>query len=144
MKKLLFLLLLTTITVCSFSQPVNNAVPAVKADYLQKSNHQKTAAWIMLGGGTSLFVVGGLVGAHGFFDLFTLQPDNANAKIELAGILALTGTAALLGSIPLFIASSKNKKKAATLSFKNEPVLQIHKSSFVYRCIPSLALKFDL
>ncbi len=78
-----------------------------KDNYLLKSKHQKTAAWVMLGGGTTLLVVGGIVGAHGFFDLLNGQFEEANNNVGLAGILSITGGAAMLGSIPLFIASSK-------------------------------------
>lgn len=94
----------------------------VDADFLlQKSKKQKTAAWIMLGGGTITGLVGSLVAARGLFDFLMLQPDDADKKIGLAGILIITGGAAMFGSIPFFIASGKNKRKA-NLMLKNETV----------------------
>lgn len=54
------------------------------------------------------------------------------------------GLCAAVGSIPLFIASGKNKRRAMSVSFKNEPAPQLQKNSFVYRSVPSLSLKISL
>jgi len=62
----------------------------------------------------------------------------------IKGSLAFVGTLSMLSSIPFFISSHHNKKKAASLSFKNEMVPGIYKSSLVYNRIPSLALKLKL
>ena len=47
----------------------------------------------------------------------------------------------MLGSIPLFIASAKNKGHAAALSFKNEIVPIFYKKNLLTKSIPSLILK---
>lgn len=112
--------------------------------YLLKSKHQKTAACIMVGGGTTLFVVGTIIGDHGFFNLFSGQFDKANNNIGLAGILDITGGAAMLGSIPLFIAASKNKHKAMNLTFTNESMPAMVKNITGNKFIPSISLKFNL
>jgi hypothetical protein len=49
----------------------------------------------------------------------------------------------MLGSIPLFLASGRNKRKAMSLSFKNETAPQLLKGSFAYRPIPSVSLKIS-
>ena len=87
----------------SFCQKTNDAVPSVQKDYLQKSKHQKTAAWILLGGGTALIATGIIVGT-GEDAYFT----DAAGGAAVAGI----GLLSTIASIPLFIASGKNKKKA--------------------------------
>ena len=61
MKKVMIYFLLLAIPALSFSQSIPNNVPAVKTDYLQKSKKQKTAAWILLGGGALLSSIGGVV-----------------------------------------------------------------------------------
>ncbi len=135
MKKITALLLLMILlTAFSLSAQTKN-------DYLLKSKHQKTAAWVFLGGGTGLAIIGGLVGLHGVVDLVDGQQNN---KIETGGILEITGGAAMLGSIPLFIASSKNKRKAMSITFSNQPLPALVKNTMGRRSFPSIGLQFKL
>ena len=136
--------LLLTVSFASFSQQTTASTQLPKQDYLQKSKHQKTAAWIMMGGGAALFTTGGVIGAHGFFDFYTFDLNNANKNLETGGILILVGSAAMLGSIPLFIASGKNKKKGMSLSFKNETVPKFYKENIVLLPLPSVSVKINL
>ena len=113
----------------------------VDADLLtQKSKNKKTVAWIMAGGGATLLVTGIII-PRGEIIHDSFFPEYKNDGIKSS--FALTGTLSMLGSIPFFISSHHNKKKAASLSLKNDPVLQIHKSSMAYS-IPGLSLKFKL
>jgi hypothetical protein len=104
-----------------------------KADYLKKSKSQKTFAFVLAGGGS----IAWLAGLNKYMD----QGDNKDGGGEAAMIIG--GTAAL-ASIPLFIISSKNKKKAMSMSFKNQMIPQLQNSGFVYRTIPSLNIKVSL
>jgi hypothetical protein len=115
-----------------------------KDNYLLKSKHQKTAAWVMLGGGTTLLVAGGIIGTQVVADLYSGQFQKANNNVGLAGILDITGGAAMLGSIPLFIASSKNKHKAMSITVTSQqmPALVQHITGTTF--IPSVSLKFNL
>ena len=97
----------------------------------------------MLAGGTGLLVVGGIVGLHGTVDLLTGQWNKANANTGLAGVLIITGGAAMLGSIPLFIAASKNRHKAINLTFTNQPIPLLVKNIIGNRYVPSISLKFN-
>ena len=142
MKKAINCLVLLIVVLATFGQQNNPSLNLPKQDYLQKSKHQKTAAWIMLGGGAILFSVGSILSAHDVVDVFTGQPQNANPVLD--DVLAATGAAAMLGSIPLFIAPSKNKKKAASLSLKDELIPQVFRSSLEYHNIPSVTLKVAL
>ncbi len=129
MKKNIVLPLLLILSVTTFSQQtLNNDSPTTKADYLQKSKRQKKVARIMLGGGASFTVLG----------LHLKQ--YIGAGVIIAGI----GVLSVLGSVPMFIASSKNRLRAMSLSFKNEPVTLFQKSNFVYRSVPSITLKISL
>ena len=92
---------------------------------LQKSKKQKTAAWVLLGGGAGLAIAGmSIISKDASNDLsadlttiFTLgfvAPEKQ--KHSAAGpILAIAGSAAMLGSIPLFISAGKNKRKASLM-----------------------------
>lgn len=134
MKKIIVFALLLMVSVVSFSQPTTET-PMVKTDYLQKSKNQKTTAWVLLGGGAGFILVGVLIG-NGKEASF----DDVGTGVVLGGIGALS----MLGSIPLFIASGKNKRKAMSMSFKNEMIPQLQNGSFVNRSIPSLSLKISL
>jgi hypothetical protein len=126
------LLILATAT---FSQQTKPSPALTKQDYLQKSKNQKTGAWVLLAGGTALIGTGFLIG-----DRKESSFSDAGTGVVIGGL----GFLATIGSIPLFIASGKNKRKGMNLSFKNETAPQILKSSFVYRHIPSLILKINL
>ena len=131
MKKLLSFLLFTATTLCSFSQ-VNST--EAKTDYLKKSKHQKTAGWILLCGG-ALSASLGSVRVNSNYG----GTDNSNSHAFL-----IVGLAAIGASIPLFIASSHNKHKSASIGLKNEPVPQVQSGGLVYHRIPSLTLKIRL
>ena len=114
----------------------------VDADLLlQKSKNKKKVAWIMAGGGATLLLTGIIIPRGEIIPNFFF-PDYKNDGIKISFLL--TGTLSMLGSIPFFISSHHNKKKAASLSFKNETTPQLQNSSFVYRTVPSLTLKISL
>jgi len=94
-------MLVLTITI-SFCQQANLNNSLSQQDYLQKSKKQKTTAWIMLGGGTAV-AVGAAI----------LDVSSDWSKSETPYLIAMSaGGAAMLGSIPVFIASGRNKRKS--------------------------------
>lgn len=78
--------------------------------FLEKSRHQKSAGWILLGTGTAM-ACGGLIGFGNSWD--TGSP----TETDIYGFVFLTGIIANLTSIPFFLSAGNNRKKAATLSF---------------------------
>jgi len=133
MKKIMVYFLLLALPVTSFCQKTNDSVPVIKTDYLTKSKNQKTAAWVLLGGGTALIATGFIVG------------DSKNSSFDDAAMGALfagVGVLSALGSIPLFIASGKNKRKAmkASAFIKMETVPLITKQSFVQNSYPAFSV----
>lgn len=106
MKKMISLAMLLAVVVTSFSQQTEPSPVLTKQDYLQKSKSQRTSAFILLGTGAALLAVA----APG------------NVSFDILPILVIGGGAAIVGSIPLFIAAGKNKRRAMSLSFKNETV----------------------
>ncbi|MDQ6889744.1 MAG: hypothetical protein M3Z56_05660 [Bacteroidota bacterium] len=111
---------------------------------LTKSKHQKTAAWILLGGGWGLGIAGLVTGLNGTVDLLSGQFDKAGKNVGAGGILLIAGGVAMLGSIPLFIAAHKNKHKATSLSFTNQLTPALVNSVTGRRCVPSVSLRFNL
>ena len=61
MKQVTTFMLVLTITANSFCQQTNSSPTKINTDYLQKSKHQKTAAWVLLGGGTAMMFTGGII-----------------------------------------------------------------------------------
>jgi len=111
MRKIIVYILLLVIPAVSFCQSLPNDAPDIKTDYLKKSKNQKTAAWILLGGGFALSTTSILIatpkatedltyGLAGFLVGEPVPENNYTAE----SILLVTGIAAMLGSIPLFIA----------------------------------------
>ncbi len=148
MKKIVLLLLLLAVLFTGFSQPVTKVTPMLKSDYLKKSKNQKTAAWILLGGGAAFTVTGYIIGLNSAVSSFgNIITTGRPGKTFTAGtILFFTGTAAMLSSIPLFIASAKNKRRsmAATAFFKMETAPVILRSSFVQQSYPAISVKINL
>ena len=153
MKKIILYTMLFAIPALSFSQSTENNIPAVKTDYLKKSKNQKTAAWILLGGGFALSTTSILIATpkaaedmtYGFYGLFAGEQVPQN-NYTAESILLVAGTVAMLGSVPLFIASGKNKKKALNMSanIKIENATSFQRQSFVQSSYPAFALKINL
>ena len=136
MKKILAFTLILTLSATTFCQQVNPLPGLNKQDLLKKSKNQKTAAWILLGGGFFSTALGSVK--------FNFAGSDSEVDNSTSAIFLITGLAAIATSIPFFIAANKNKKKAMNLSFKNEKVTHLSKQAFVYKTIPSLALKINL
>jgi len=136
MKKIIICVMLLIIASATFSQQSNpSSTTLTKQDYLQKSKHQKTAAWIFMGAGVlSAGVLGGV----------KVNPEIGGADNSGSTIFLVVGLVAVGASIPLFIAASKNKKKGMSISFKNEPAPYLENSSFIKWPVPSLSLKLGL
>ena len=133
MKKVFVYVLLVAMPTTIFCQKTNDSVPDIKTHYMEKSKNQKTAAWVLLGGGTALIGVGFLIG------------DNKNSTFDDAAtgaLLAGIGVLSTIGSIPLFIASGKNKRKAMNASafIKLETVPLPQKQSFVQNSYPAFSV----
>src|SRR5947207_2152061 len=117
MKKTAILSLLIAFATISFSQQVPATTPApMQTDYLEKSKKQITAAAILLGGGAAL-LAGGLMAHSSYINNHQdTNPDLTEIGIDTGKILATIGVVLVAGSVPLFIASSNNKKKAKAAS----------------------------
>jgi len=140
MKKILFSVLFASFMAATFSQQISSTVRTDTTDYLQKSRHQKTAAWILLGGGVAMVSSSLIVGLNEvanssfFFD----------ANLTGGSILFVGGLAAAAASIPFFISSAKNKRRAMSLSFKAEKSLILTSRGFGKKSFPAVAVKVNL
>ena len=141
MKKITIVLLLFILSIATFSQQTDPPPSLTKQDYLKKSKSQRTAGWILAGTGTGLVLV-----AFATTDLGDIGDaiNGDNSGLNRGTALFVTGGIVALSSIPLFIIASKNKRKAMSLSFKNEISTQIQRNKYVHTRIPSLNIKINL
>jgi hypothetical protein len=130
MKKVAICTLLLILSFTSFCQDTQPSTPLTREDYLKKSKTQKVLGFVFLGAGaiTLISVSGG------------------NTDLGTAGVLIVAGGLATLTSIPLFIASGKNKRKAkdASLSFKFEKIQTIQPAGISFHASPVISLKINL
>ena len=115
-------------------------------NYLKKSRNHKKTAWILAGGGAGLVVIGSVIpkGDYkgGSFCLTGYCDEYENDGIKSA--LVVTGVVAMLGSIPFFISSSGNRRKAMRVTFKNEKTSILYQNTIVTRTIPALSFRITL
>ena len=105
-------------------EPFKNEQHNMADFFLKKSKNQKTAAWILLGGGAGVALAGDIIGTNA---IKNSNPDELFPRGSLAGGgMLLGGVIATIASIPFFIASGKNKK-IANLIFKNESQSFLHR-----------------
>jgi hypothetical protein len=112
-------------------EPVTFSVPRVfeynnlkdtsnlKNVYSGLSKNQKITGWILLGGGTVMGVVGTIM----FSENFEIFSDGNDAAANTGGAFMLIGVGAALGSVPFFISSARNARRAAKLSISNQEIL---------------------
>ncbi len=130
MKKFIIFIILFTSCKYSFCQETEKLnQPITRGDFLQKSKSQKTAAWFFLGAGIASFAL--------------VAP--GKTSFSTTGTVVVLGGLSILSSIPLFIASSKNKRKAGNASaslniekIKDDPLV-FYNTNY----IPTLSVKVN-
>jgi len=142
MKKIIVLSLLLVFATASFSQQSFQKQSLLQTDYLKKSKHQKTAAWILTGAGTAgLAITLASDATRAIFSIGTVEPEYKSYAVPY-----LLSAACVVGGIYLFIASSKNKKKAkAASAFINmEKVPVLHGTSVINQSFPVIGVKIKI
>jgi hypothetical protein len=132
--------MLVVFAAVSFAQQIT---PKKSAEfYSARSKRQKKAANIMLIGGAAclaidLLIPRGEVTQQGF--IFTTQYKNSNIKADFASV----GILSMLGSIPFYLLSGHNKRKAkaATVSLNNQKVLIPQQNVFLLKTQPGVTFK---
>ena len=144
MRKILCLILCSTLVLKVFSQ----STPLIQTDYLQKSKNQKTAAFILLGGGAALTVVGTAIGLSRWDEEIAsvVEEGEDDKSYAAAGIMMVTGLAAMVGSVPFFIASSRNNKKAhaASAFIKLQTMPVVYRQGISQLSYPAACIRINL
>jgi len=146
MKKIIISLTVFSIALNCFSQQADS-LQSIKMDFLKKSKNQKTTAWVLLGGGVALSVTGMIIYSTAYKKAVNEDPLYLGTNTNPTGAaIATVGVLTSIGSIPLFVASAKNKRRALAIStgFKMEKASVIQGSCFVKKSYPALSVKIRL
>jgi len=114
-------------------------------EYARRGRKLGTAAWILAGSGATLIAAGTILAVNVKWDELDYD-DNGygeNETLKAVGAVALIGTGVIasIGSVPLFIISAKNKRKAASFSFRNERYPQFMPGKIASASLPALTLR---
>ena len=101
--------------------------------YLQKSRSQKKTAWILLGTGLGIAAVGTVV-----------QIANRDNWDFTGAAVAVGGGVVALTSIPFFISSNGNKKRAASVVISNQKIFLPRANNFSLTAQPTITLNIGL
>jgi len=98
--------------------------------YSKKHKNQKTTAWILLAGGATVSLTGLITqAATTTIDLVTIIVGSEPEEFSQTGTyIAYAGMATMATSVPFFIASGKNKKRAS-IALTQEKITMGHKIS---------------
>jgi len=138
------------IVASSFGQQFTPDENWKESDYYKKSKKQKNAAWVLTGAGTvgllaTLTADAAQVSEGALITVISLGTEEP-PEYKSYTVPYLLSTASLLSGIYLFIASSKNKKKAKAASvfidMENAPMLQ--GTVLNYQSFPSVGVKIRL
>ena len=136
MKKFILALTFLFFGLQTFSQSEKSSALS-KDYYLQKSKNRKTAAWILLGGGTAMIVGGAIAFAHNWdYGFYTAT--------DISGFVLLGGLVADIVSIPFFVSAHKNKIRAARIAITSQKILWHQKNITGFVTQPSLTLRIGL
>ena len=150
MKKIIFGTILIAFASASSAQQSASKQALIQTDYLQKSKKQKKTAMIFLGGGATL-IVASLIIPQGKSTGIQINPYDwsfyeGHKNDGIKGALVLTGAVSMLGSIPFFIASGKNKRRArkasVLINMERAPVLQ--GMAFSTHSFPAAGVRINL
>ena len=147
MIKILVSAMLFLMSINSHSQQTKTERKFTQEDYLKQSRKQKTAAFVALAAGTTLIIVAAVIPkgelvSDGICVGALCSDKYKNDGIKTAFFIA--GGVVALGSIPLFIVSGKNRRKANSVSFKMENIIQPYNQDIVYTSFPAIRVKFSL
>jgi hypothetical protein len=147
MKKIIFCIILISCSVTSFCQRLKpQERMRISDEYMVKSQHLKTAAWILLGSGIGM-TAGGIILIASDSHINNYSYDNTLSSQEIAGaVLVYAGVLSSLGSIPLFIVSRVMHKRAVSasgfLEMEKAPSLGI--AGLPVQPFPALGIKINL
>lgn len=135
MKKIFALAITIILAINNFAQDTN-AMATKKEYYLQKAKNQKTTGFVLLGVGTVSAAVG--------FILFANNYDSNTSTTDMGGFMLLGGIVCDLASIPFFISSGSNNRKAAEIALGAQQIYLPQNITVVMKYAPAVTIKIGL
>ena len=126
MKKTTFLSLTLILSLQLFSQEIQPVEhKPVKTDYLAKSKKQRTVGWMLTGTGIAMTWFGyAMIMKHfeeGFGYSMSMSAGEPSENLsDAVAVLYLSGIAMVPTGITFLSIAKKNKRKALSMSFRNE------------------------
>jgi hypothetical protein len=128
MRHIVFLISGLLLFNCLFSQP------KTKEYFLERSKKQKMTAWILLGTGAAAILTEAIVD----------NSQRGTGKSLTGGIMTLGGAICTLASIPFFVSSSRNKRRAMALTVNNSRIVLPGANSAFARYHSSISVHIQL
>ncbi len=146
MKQIIICSLLFLISSSSFCQQKNSQRYLTELGYLDKAKKQKTIGSMLLATGAgfiaaSIIIPKGDLVYDGICVGAVCDDKYKNDGIKNAFFIAASISA--LSSIPLFIVSGKNRRKATSLSFDMENTIQWQNKNLVHSSFPAFRVKIN-
>lgn len=139
MKKLLLILLYLIFYFDISAQQTDTLYNIEVSMLLDKAKKQKNTAWTLLGIGIGASAIGGIIFTASLEDSWD---SGDGSRLAQSVILSTAGGLCMWGSLPLFIASARNKRKAAAvISFKMENSSYIHQYTMTEKEFPAIVLR---
>lgn len=113
------------ISFCAVAQQVPELDKGSYENYIKKGKRQERSAWILLAGGTVLSAAG-VSTVLSNINLFGDPTPEQKRKLTAGGIMLMTGSAATIACIPMFISGSRNKKQAKLMLKEESTFLPYH------------------
>lgn len=129
------------------AQQLSNNAPFKQTDYLEKSKKQKKIARILMIGGAAVMLTSFVIPKGDLVeDGICVGPycDDKYKNDNLKGGLFIGGGIAAIASIPFFIASSRNRKKAASLGLRIEKIKLFPSQNLSVNSFPVLGFQIQL
>jgi hypothetical protein len=140
MRTIFFCLLVILSTGTNAQEPMLN-----KTDLLAKAKKQNTTGWVVFGTGFTITSIGLIMVTNEVKnDLYNIFSPEKQKNSSAGTVLVIGGAAGMLSSIPFFLVSSKNQKRAAIAFLKLESQHELKKASFVTSSFPALGLRISL
>lgn len=137
MKRIILLLAVTLLTASSFSQVQDTVLIKVRENLLLLSRRQKSTAITMLVSGSTMMVAGLVL-------IDQRDKKNSNSPLyDLASFVFYAGVTVDLISIPFFISSAKNTRRAASIGLGNLPLLFPQHNTLITRVVPVISFKIS-
>jgi hypothetical protein len=110
-----------------------------KEEYLKKSRTNKTVGWIMLGTGAAITATGLIIASSAPEDEFLPE------ETYTGGIAMGVGLLSMVGSVPFFIVSGNQARKAATMTagIKMEKEMRLPSNGMGQTAYPAISVKLN-